>query len=294
MSRMDKGWDSIRIFESLSIMAQEAVEDVSFLDTHKGTLLGDIAKEVLSDLVSDLYVINKSFQLRDCSLIEFKSRKTPCLLYQIKQCSAPCVSYISDEDYKKDLKSKYRVKVNKADSTSAMLEMKDFNEADFATYKDQLQALYENTIANADFNAQVLDLETYIKLRALYKKDFIVQAYFFENKLVAFLSALKTNDYLDAHFIGLDYGVSKQLAIYPRILNDYIRLGIKHQVKQINFGRTASEIKTTIGALPEPLMCYIRHKRSWVNKLISPFFKMVNLKDFKQHDVFKQKKRIHN
>ena len=110
-------------------------------------------------------------------------------------------------------------------------------------------------------------------MRNIYRNDFIVKAYFFEKKLVGFLSALKTKDHLDAHFIGIDYKVNKQLAIYPRILNDYVRLGIKHQVNQINFGRTASEIKTTIGASPQPLICYIRHKRSWVNKLISPFFK---------------------
>ena len=32
-----------------------------------------------------------------------KSRKTPCLLYQIHQCSAPCVDKISQKDYQLDL-----------------------------------------------------------------------------------------------------------------------------------------------------------------------------------------------
>jgi excinuclease ABC subunit C len=50
-----------------------------------------------------LRVLTKSFGLRDCSLSEFKNRKTPCLLHQMKQCSAPCVQYISKEDYEKDL-----------------------------------------------------------------------------------------------------------------------------------------------------------------------------------------------
>lgn len=49
-------------------------------------------------------VLTKTFQLRDCSNKEFAGRKRPCLLYQMKQCSAPCVQKISREDYARDLK----------------------------------------------------------------------------------------------------------------------------------------------------------------------------------------------
>ena len=191
------------------------------------------------------------------------------------------------EDYNDDLKSKYRVKVNKADKTSSGLTAKLFNEDDFKVYKEELQQLYENTISNADFNAQVLDLNTYIKLRALYKDNFIVKAYFYEDKLVGFLSALDNNNHLDAHFIGLDYELNKTYAIYPRILNDYVRLGIERQVSQINFGRTASEIKSTIGATPENLVCYTRHRHNVINKLLKSFIGQVKIKDFKKHEPFK-------
>lgn len=56
-----------------------------------------------SNISAVMRVITKSFMLRDCSLSEFKSRKTPCLLHQMQQCSAPCVKLISAEDYAKDL-----------------------------------------------------------------------------------------------------------------------------------------------------------------------------------------------
>jgi len=191
------------------------------------------------------------------------------------------------EDYTNDLKSKYRIKVNKADKTSIELTARLFNEDDFKIYKDELQQLYENTIANANFNAQVLNLNTYIKLRAFYKDDFIVKAYFIEDKLIGFLSALANNNKLDAHFIGLDYELNKTHAIYPRILNDYVRLAIEKEVSQINFGRTASEIKSTIGAIPENLVCYTRHRRNFINRLLTPFINQVKLKDFKQHSPFK-------
>lgn len=200
-------------------------------------------------------------------------------------------SWNNYNDYKADLKSKYRVKVNKADKTSGVLEAKVFDTSDFVVYKDELQQLYENTIANASFNAQVLNLNTYLKLREAYQEHFILKAYFFEGKLVGFLSALSNNKHLDAHFIGLNYELNKDCAIYPRILNDYVRLGIELGVSQINFGRTASEIKSTIGATPEDLVCYTRHKRNTINSIIKPLLRQVHIKDFKQHYPFKGTKK---
>lgn len=58
-----------------------------------------------SNISMIMRVLTKSFGLRDCSLSEFKSRKTPCLLHQMKQCSAPCVKLISKEDYETELKN---------------------------------------------------------------------------------------------------------------------------------------------------------------------------------------------
>lgn len=49
-------------------------------------------------------VLTKTFGFRDCTLKEFKSRKTPCLLYQMHQCTAPCVKIISPEKYNEQLK----------------------------------------------------------------------------------------------------------------------------------------------------------------------------------------------
>ena len=193
----------------------------------------------------------------------------------------------SFEDYKNILKSKYRIKANKADSVSSTLETRIFSEQDFITYKHELQALYQNTIDKASFNAQVLNLNTYSHLSTSLKNDFIVKGYFLENRLVGFLTALVNDNKLDAHFIGLDYDLNKSHSIYPRILNDYIRIGIKKQVLSINLGRTASEIKTTIGANPLDLSCYIKHKNPFFNMLIKPFLKRIKIKEFKQHSPFK-------
>jgi len=45
-------------------------------------------------------MIQKIFQIRVCDEGTFKNRKRPCILHQIKRCSAPCVGYVGEAEYK--------------------------------------------------------------------------------------------------------------------------------------------------------------------------------------------------
>lgn len=56
-----------------------------------------------SNISKIMRIAMKAFTLRDCTDREFNAREKPCMLYQIKQCSAPCVDYISKKEYAADL-----------------------------------------------------------------------------------------------------------------------------------------------------------------------------------------------
>ena len=63
----------------------------------KGTYFGPFASA--GAVNRTLSALSRAFLLRTCSDAMFESRSRPCLQYQIKRCSAPCVGYVSPSDY---------------------------------------------------------------------------------------------------------------------------------------------------------------------------------------------------
>ena len=72
------------------------------------------------------------------------------------------------------------------------------------------------------------------------------------------------------------------------MLNDYVRSGIKLGVKDINLGRTTSEIKSILGAMLEYLCCYTKHYKKITNSILKSIIKQIKMIDFKQHTPFRK------
>ncbi|MGP5211488.1 excinuclease ABC subunit UvrC [Psychrobacter alimentarius] len=96
-----------------------------------------------------LVLMQKMFQMRQCTNTFFKQRKRPCLEYQIKRCRAPCVGLVSPEEYNEDVNNTIRfLKGDSGDIHSTLIEKMegaaealDFEKAVF--YRDQLSMLRE-------------------------------------------------------------------------------------------------------------------------------------------------------
>ncbi|MGI8931693.1 MAG: excinuclease ABC subunit UvrC [Sphingomicrobium sp.] len=94
-----------------------------------------------------LNTLKKLFLLRSCADSFFANRSRPCLLYQIRRCSAPCVGRISEADYAELVEDSKQFLAGKSTGVQARLgkqmaeaaERQDFELA--AVYRDRLRSL---------------------------------------------------------------------------------------------------------------------------------------------------------
>lgn len=94
-----------------------------------------------------IQLMQKVFRIRTCEDNVFDKRSRPCLLHQIRRCTAPCVDLISQPDYAEDTRAATMFLEGKGVEVEAMLTAR-MNQAsasmryeDAATFRDQLAAL---------------------------------------------------------------------------------------------------------------------------------------------------------
>jgi excinuclease ABC subunit C len=129
--------------------------------------------------------LQKAFLLRTCRDSVYENRNRPCLLYQIKRCAAPCVNYVSAEDYGKLVeeaevfltKGTGQVKAQLAQKMEVAAEALNFEDA--ARFRDRIQALSFVT-QSQDINPQGVDEADVFGL-AQEGGTTCVQVYFFRN-----------------------------------------------------------------------------------------------------------------
>jgi hypothetical protein len=196
-------------------------------------------------------------------------------------------SWKNFDDYLESLNTKFRTKAKAALKRSAAIEIIRASGDDVLKHADALQSLYENVYNKADFRLGKLEVRTLASLLRRLPHQFFVQIYLHDGVPVGFMSAMRCGKVLEAHVIGIDYDKNRDHGVYQRMLYDYVALAIELGCNRIVYGRTAAEIKSTVGAFPVDLTCCIMHRRSISNALLSMILQYVKPSEYPQRQPFK-------
>ncbi len=131
-------------------------------------------------------VLQKVFLLRVCNDAVFKNRNRPCILYQIKRCSAPCVGYLSKTEYSKLVSDAILFLTGKSKSIQKKLsdemekssEKMDYEKA--AILRDRIKALTQIQ-SSQNINSTNLDNADVISISQEAGKS-CVQVFFYRSK----------------------------------------------------------------------------------------------------------------
>lgn len=132
---------------------------------------------------------------------------------------------------------------------------------------NQLYALYSLRAENASFNIATLQPSYFHKISGELPDNAHYLLYYKGEELVGFMCMIHDRNTLDAQFTGYNDEVNPEHDIYLNLLYDVIATGIDLQVKRICFARTALEIKSSVGAKPRDLYCYM-----WYDSAITNIF----------------------
>src|SRR5574343_1158275 len=118
-----------------------------------------------------IHLLQKMFRLRTCEDTVFANRSRPCLLYQIKRCSGPCVGLIAPDDYAADVQLAAMFLDGKQQEvtrrlTRAMEEASTrlaFEQA--ANFRDQIQSLHQGQEKQFVSSSKGEDIDILVAIR---------------------------------------------------------------------------------------------------------------------------------
>jgi len=192
------------------------------------------------------------------------------------------------DDYLGAMSSKYRVRVKRAFKKGKNIVRKEMSIDDIESHKQHIFNLYKNISKNAGFNTFTFTPDYFPELKRQLNDRLKLIGCYLDDQLVGFYTAIWNGVELDAHFLGFDYEVNRNTQLYLNMLYDMIGIGLDYRADQIIFSRTALEIKSSVGAEPYEMYCYLRHRNPISNRFVKNFVDYLTPKEeWKQRHPFK-------
>lgn len=168
------------------------------------------------------------------------------------------------EDYLSRLSSKYRVRYRRARAKLGSITQRPLGPELTEKYLDRLYALHRITRRGAEVNFVDLD-RTYLHFLSTHGQ---VTGYFDGTELVGFTTAVRNGARYHAHFLGLDDSYKYSHHLYHNMLFDLLQAAIASPATVLDYGRTALEIKSSLGALPRAYAILATPRYRWASGML--------------------------
>ncbi len=172
------------------------------------------------------------------------------------------------DGYLNALKSKYRVRAKKALQLSSALESVELNAEEIERNEDLLHSLYLRVVDDVGFNLFILPAGYFTALKKALGDRFHLWVYKDKGEIISFFTVFEDGDILDAHFLGYEPKVNHQHKLYLNMLFAMIDFASVHNFRQLQLSRTATEIKSSVGAEGIPMWAYLRFPNRIFNAIL--------------------------
>ena len=174
------------------------------------------------------------------------------------------------QDYLAAMTSKYRMRAKRAVKKAKDIDVKELGLEEIQALSDRMYELYSEIEEGADFSLIKVPANYFLGLKENLPDKFRVIGYFKEGELIGYCTTLRNGPELEAHFLGFHSADNYSYQLYLNMLYKMVDMAIEEGVERLVFARTASAIKSSVGAEPYNMHCYIRHFSPIVNRWI-PF-----------------------
>lgn len=177
----------------------------------------------------------------------------------------------TEQDYVNAMSKKYRTQFKRSRTKANGIVKRELGLEEIKEQEDKLQELYLHVASNAPFNSFFLPKNHFSVLKEKLLADFMLFGYFMDGQLIGFKTMISNGNVLDTYFLGYDDTIQKEKMLYLNMLYDMTSHAIHNGFSKIIFGRTALEIKSSIGAKPEEIIGLMKHSNKTINRFL-PFF----------------------
>lgn len=223
-------------------------------------LFGDTAFVMVKD-IPDAYASAAT------SLSRFSYRELETEPNMVLDISPKWKSY---DDYLANLTSKYRKQAKQIDKevASAGCVVEEIKTDEIERNAEQLHALYLQTHKNARLRLVTLPVSFLPTLAKQLGDDMRFTILRKDDQLLGFVTTVKDGETAVGYYIGFDRKANADFPIYFRLLQSVVGHALALGCKRLSLGRTALEPKARLGARPDPMRVWIRHRIPMLNLIV--------------------------